>query len=258
MANATGSNSTLFRGLKLMQQVADSERGLSIAELVEAIGLPKPTIHRIATQLEEEGYLLRGPDKRFTVGHALKHFSLAVQANHAVGAPRHAILERLSQEVGETCNCTMLDGHRTVYFDRVEYNWPIKVDLHLGSRLPLHATASGKLFLAYMKPSERKRILSAAPLAQNTEQTITCSNELETQLKQIRKEGVGFDNEELIAGMVAVAVPVLNQNKRICFTVAAHAPTSRKSLQDLRDCVPALQKAAESLSAIYCMEERPG
>lgn len=238
-----------------MQQIAEASRGLSIAELVELIGLPKPTVHRIATQLEEEGYLLRGPDKRFVVGDALKKFALGIQANQAVGAPRHAILEKLSQEVGETCNCTMLDGHRTVYFDRVEYNWPIKIDLHLGSRLPLHATASGKLFLAFMKPSERKRLLQAAPLVKNTDQTITDLDVLEEQLKQIRKEGVGFDNEELLAGMVAISVPVFNQAKRICFTVAVHAPTSRKSLEDLRQCVPALRRAAEALTASYCEEE---
>lgn len=255
MANATGSNSTLFRGMKIMQQVAEANRGLSIAELVELIGLPKPTVHRIAIQLEEEGFLLRGPDKRFVVGAALKNFALNVQANHSVGAPRHAILEQLSQEVGETCNCTMLDGNRTVYFDRVEYNWPIKIDLHLGSRLPLHATASGKLFLAFMKPSERKRLLQAAPLSKNTEQTITSLDELEEQLKHIRKEGVGFDNEELLAGMVAISVPVFNPAKRICFTVAVHAPTSRKNLDDLRECIPALRRAAESLSASYCEEE---
>lgn len=255
MANATGSNSTLFRGMKIMQQIAEANRGLSIAELVELVDLPKPTVHRIATQLEEEGFLLRGPDKRFVVGSTLKKFALSVQANRSVGAPRHAILEQLSQEVGETCNCSMLDGHRTVYFDRVEYNWPIKVDLHLGSKLPLHATASGKLFLAYMKPSERKRILQATPLTQRTEQTITSLDALEAQLKLIRKEGVGFDNEELLTGMVAVSVPVFNLAKRICFTVAVHAPTNRKSLDDLREYVPALRRAAAALSASYCDHE---
>ena len=256
MANATGSNSTLFRGIKIMQQVAEANRGLSIAELVELINLPKPTVHRIATQLEKESFLLRGPDKRFVVGSALKNFALNIQANQSVGAPRHAILKQLSLEVGETCNCTMLDGNSTVYFDRVEYNWPIKVDLHLGSRLPLHATASGKLFLAYMRPSERRRLLKAAPLHKNTEQTITSLEELEEQLKLIRKEGVGFDNEELLAGMVAVAVPVFNPAKRICFTVAVHATTSRKKLDDLRECIPALRRAATALTASYCEDKR--
>ena len=255
MANAVGSNSTLFRGIAIMKLVADSIRGLSIAEIVELTGLAKPTVHRIAIQLEEEGYLQRGPDKRFAIGYKLKQFSLSILSNVAVGAPRHAILESLAEEIGETCNCAMLDGNHTVYFDRVECNWPIKVDLHLGSHLPLHATASGKLFLAYMRPKERSRLLNATTLTQNTEGTYVSPELLEPELKKIKKEGVSFDNEEFLSGMVAMAVPVFDQANRICFTVAVHAPTTRRDVNGLREFIPALQKAATALASYYCHDE---
>lgn len=235
-----------------MRTVAEAPRGLSIAELVEVTQLPKPTTHRIAVQLEDEGYLQRGPDKRFLVGNLLKSFSLSILSNASIGAPRHAILQALSDEVGETCNCTMLDGNHTMYFDRVECNWPIKIDLHPGSRLPIHATASGKLFLAYMKPRERRRLLTAAPLSRNTDRTIVSPELLEQELKKIKEEGVGYDNEELLTGMVAIAVPVFDKDNRICFTVAVHAPTSRKQLDDLRQYIPSLRRAAAALASSYC------
>ncbi len=250
---STNTNSALLRGIKIMREVARSQRGLSVAELMEVLELPKPTMHRIATQLEAEGYLQRNPvDKRFIIGSVLKELSLSVLANSSVGAPRHAILEALAEEVGETCNCTMLDGNHTVYFDRVECNWPVKINLHPGSRLPLHATASGKLFLAYMKPRERRRLLQAAPLSQNTPRTQTDPELLELELKQIKSDGVSYDNEELFTGMVAAAVPVFDQQRRICFTVAVHAPTARQQLEDLQQHIPALRKAADALAASYC------
>lgn len=256
MANATGSNSTLFRGMAIMQEIADSRRGLSISELVERVELPKPTVHRITSQLEEEGYLQRNPtDKRFLLGNALREFSLSVLSNTSVGAPRHAILAALSEEIGETCNCTILDGNHTVYFDRVESNWPIKINLHPGSKLPIHATASGKLFLAHMTPRDRKRLLQAAPLTRNTERTVVSPEKLEEELKEIKKEGVGYDNEEFLTGMVAVAVPVFDKKNRICFTVAVHAPTTRKTLDDLRQFIPSLRKAASALASSYCSAE---
>ncbi len=256
MANTTGSNSTLFRGMAIMQRIADSKRGMSISELVETVELPKPTVHRITTQLEEEGFLQRNPtDKRFLVGNNLKEFSLSVLSNESVGAPRHAILKALSEEIGETCNCTILDGNNTVYFDRVESNWPITINLHPGSKLPIHATASGKLFLAHMTPRDRKRLLNAAPLSQNTEKTIVSPELLEEQLKAIKKEGVGYDNEEFLEGMVAIAVPVFNKKNRICFTVAVHAPTARKTLDDLREYIPSLRNAASALASSYCTAE---
>jgi len=236
--------------------VTEAPRGISISELVELTSLAKPTVHRITLQLETEGYLQRSPiDKRFVIGNKLKEFSLTILSNASVGAPRHAILEALSEEIGETCNCTMLDGNHTVYFDRVECNWPIKINLHPGSRLPIHATASGKLFLAHMKPRERKRLLEAAPLSRNTERTVVSPELIEEELKKIKKEGVGYDNEEFLTGMVAIAVPVFDKSNRVCFTVAVHAPTTRKRLDDLRQYIPSLRKAAAALASSYCTAE---
>ena len=107
-------NSTLLRGLAIMQAVANSSRPLSIADLVTELGLAKPTVHRIASQLEEANYLQRNPsDKRFVIGNQLKDFSTSILSNISIGAPRRAILEALSNEIGETCNCTMLDGYNT-------------------------------------------------------------------------------------------------------------------------------------------------
>lgn len=256
MSKPDGTNSALLRGMLVMQQVADAPRGISIAGLVEATGLPKPTIHRIAVQLEAEGYLQRSPvDKRFVIGKKLQEFSLSILSNASVGAPRHAILEALSEEIGETCNCTMLDGSHTVYFDRVECNWPIKINLRPGSRLPLHATASGKLFLAHMNKRERRRLLEAAPLSRCTERTVVSPDLIEEELKKIKKEGVGYDNEEFLSGMVAIAVPVFDKSNRVCFTVAAHAPTTRMQLDDLRQYIPSLRKAAIALASSYCDAE---
>ena len=256
MTKSDSTNSALLRGMSIMQKVADAPRGISIAELVELTSLAKPTVHRITLQLETEGYLQRSPiDKRFVIGNKLKEFSLTILSNASVGAPRHAILEALSEEIGETCNCTMLDGNHTVYFDRVECNWPIKINLHPGSRLPIHATASGKLFLAHMKPRERKRLLEAAPLSRNTERTVVSPELIEEELKKIKKEGVGYDNEEFLTGMVAIAVPVFDKSNRVCFTVAVHAPTTRKRLDDLRQYIPSLRKAAAALASSYCTAE---
>jgi len=254
-SNSDTPNSTLLRGLAIMNAVANSTRPLAISDLVSELGLAKPTVHRIASQLEEENYLQRNPsDKRFVVGNKLKEFSTSILSNISFGAPRRAILEALSNEIGETCNCTMLDGYHTVYFDRVERNWPIKINLHPGSKLPLHATASGKLFLAHMKKGDRNRILDAAPLAESTKHTITSTDELKEQLKMIKKQGIAFDNEEFIDGMIAIAVPVFDSKNRICFTVAVHAPTTRQTIESLSEYIPSLHHAADALADSYCSE----
>jgi len=244
---------TILRGLAMLEQVAQAQRPISATEIIEKINLPKPTVNRILLQLEEEGYLQREPIKRrYLPGPRSQQMVLSVMSNEALGAPRHSILQALSDEIGETCNCTILDGNQTVYFDRVEANWPYRIQLPVGTRLPLHCTASGKLFLAYMKPKQRQRLIDAAPLKRYTDRSITDPDLLLKELEKIKQDGVGIDDQEFMDGMVAISVPVINANNDICFTLAVHAPTVRKSLESLRQYLPSLRKAAAAMASSYC------
>ncbi len=240
----------------MLEQVAKAQRPIYATEIIEKLGLPKPTVNRILSQLEEAGFLQREPvKKRYVPGPRAKNIVLSIMSNEDLGAPRHSILQSLSDEIGETCNCTILDGDQTVYFDRVEANWPYRIQLPVGSRLPLHCTASGKLFLAYMNSRQRKRLINAAPLKRHTDRTITSPELLAAELKKIKQEGVGIDNEELMPGMVAISVPVFNEKNEICFTVAVHAPSIRKPLEVLRQYLPALRNAAAAMRVTYCKKQ---
>jgi len=253
MATEKQNHPTILRGLIVLGKVVQAQRPISATDLIEELDLPKATANRILQQLEEEGLLQREPvNRRYMPGPRTRDMALGVMSNQALSAPRHAILQALSDEVGETCNCTMLDGDHTVYFDRVEANWPYRIQLPVGSKLPLHCTSSGKLFLAHMQPRIRQRLIDAAPLKRFTDRTITDPELLAKELKRIKGDGIGIDNEEFMAGMVAVAVPVFNAANEICFTVAVHAPAVRKPLEALRQYVPALRRAAAAMAATYC------
>ena len=173
---------------------------------------------------------------------------MAALKNSANRAERHAVLRGLVEEIGETCNFTILDGDEIVYLDRVEAHWPLRLMLAPGSHVPLHCTASGKLFLALMPAPRRRRLLAAAPLKRLTRNTITDKDRLLHELERIRAEKIGTDNEEFLAGLTAVAVPVPDARQRILATVAVHAPTSRMSIAKARTHVPALRRAAAKLA----------
>ena len=247
---------TVLRGFAVLEKVVEAQRPISASDLIEELGLPKPTVHRLLQQLEDEGLLQREPiNKRYLPGARAHELAFGLATHKVFGAPRHAILRSLSDEIGETCNCTMLDGDSIIYFDRVETNWPFRVQLPVGTHLPLHCTASGKLFLAYMNSTQRKRLITAAPLARHTEKTITDPDLVLENLKLVKQEGIGVDDEENLAGMVALAVPVMNSKKEICFTIAVHAPKIRKSLEELRQYLPSLKRAAAAMTTHYCDDE---
>lgn len=244
---------TILRGLIVLETVVKAMRPISATDIIEQLDLPKPTVNRILKQLEEAGLLQREPiNRRYLPGSRTRDLVFDVMSNKALGGPRHAILKELSEEIGETCNCTMLDRDHTIYFDRVEANWPYRIHLPIGSQLPLHCTASGKLFLAFMDQRRQDGLLTPSVFKRYTNRTITDPELLRTELKSIEQTGVGIDDEEFMIGMVAIAVPVFNVANEVCFTIAVHAPKVRKSLEALRQYLPALKHAATAMADVYC------
>ena len=145
------------RALLLLETIAKAEEPPTLNQLMAAIGLPKATTHRFVALLERLGFVQRATDGRhYEVGHRLLALSLEGMRRSFDLAPRRVILSALVKETGETCNITMLDGERLIYLDRVESDWPLQFRLTVGSRVPLHCTASGKLFLSLAPSSLRK------------------------------------------------------------------------------------------------------
>lgn len=255
MSSENVTQSTLIRGFMLLETIMKADKPLTSTYLAEDLDLPKATVHRIAQQLEEEGLLQREPNgKRFIGGLRLRRLASAVLSNSVMTASRHMILQSLSEKINETCNLTALDGNEIIYLDRVESNWPFRIHLPVGSHLPLHCTATGKLFLANMKPVWRQRYLKVVSLKKHTNKTIINIGDLKVQLKQIVKEGVGYDIGEYLDGMIALAVPVKNQGGEVCFAIAVHAPSARIGIEELKEYLPDLNEAAMKISELECQE----
>lgn len=240
------------RALLLLEIIANADGPLSLNELMAVAGLPKATAHRFVTLLEELGFVRRTLNtKRYEVGHRLTSLAVRVMGHSLRSAPRRAILTALVNEVGETCNLNMVDGLQMIYLDRVESDWPLQYRLEIGSHVPLHCTASGKLFLSLAPASLRQMLYRSGPLERYTPRTITNPAELEIALEKIRKTGVGTDNEEFIEGMTATSVPVRDSKGKICAAVAVHGPISRLPFSRALAVVPALKKAASAIEKTF-------
>jgi len=242
------AGSAALRSLAVMEFVANSERSVSLTEIMLAVHLPKPTVFRILTTLEEAGMLLREPDaKRYVPGERLAILAGNVLLHSPHRSARRAILEELVERVGETCNLTIPNGHLVMYLDRVESAWPLRINLHAGSKVPLYASASGKLFLAHSPKRMRDRLLTNAPLIAHTKNTLTTLRQLELEFTSIRRSGYAVDNEEYLAGICCLAVPVTNDQDRVVAAVAVHGPVSRMSVSQAIEFLPTLREAAEQI-----------
>lgn len=242
-----------LRLVSLLEHVASRDQLHTLQGLAEATGLPKPTLHRMLQQLEAAGLLQReGDGRHWSVGSRLRRLAENLLLNSSLHGARHQVLRRLVDEVGESCNITAMSGGEVVYLDRVETAAPLRFYLQPGSRVPVHCSASGKVFLAQMAPAQRQRLLGAAALEACTPRTLTDLAALEQELQRVQREGCAFDDEEFLPGLVcaAVAVPTLRPGDRSSLCVAVQGPAVRMSRERLQALLPALRGAAESLAQL--------
>jgi DNA-binding IclR family transcriptional regulator len=160
---------------------------------------------------------------------------------------RRAILQRLTEEIGETCGIAVPNGAEMIYYDRVQTDWPLQIHLQVGSHTPSWCTASGKLYLSSLPKHRRQRLINELSLTRYTRNTIVDVDALETELQHIKTSRLGTDNEEFVDGMVACAVPVNNSSGTLCACLFTHAPVIRKSLDSLLGYTAQLQSAAQEL-----------
>ena len=235
------STSSSERSLRLLSVLAHQGRPMSLAELIEALNLPKATVHRMCMQLMECGFVSRDLNERdFVVGPALRKLALDTLNHGSLRGLRHEVLAGLVAQVGETCNFTTLDGAGVLYLDRVE----------VGAHVPLHCTASGKLFLAFMSAKQREAMLRTLDLQPITEHSIATVEALRKECNIIRERGYAFDREEFVLGLVAIAIPVRDASGEVRAALAVHAPAARMPLEKALQRLPALYVAAERMTAL--------
>ncbi len=246
----------VVKAFAVIEVILSAGRPLSLPELAEGLGRPKQTVHRTAKQLEQNGFLYREPLRdRYAIGPKLFAISRDVMGWCLRYAPRHAALGRLVDQLGETCNVGILDGDEVLYIDRVESNFPLRAELQPGSRVPIHCTGLGKLFLANLPGRTRKRVLERIVLTRHTDNTLTDIDALEADCADIRSRGYAINNEEFHDGIISVAVPIHADNSRVISGLAVHAPAARMSVEQAVATVPVLQSFATEIAEDFLSDD---
>lgn len=242
--------SSITRVLEIIEAVASAQAPLTPSALAEYLDIPKASAHRLVQTLEKEGFLQFGLRGGLLPGDRLHRTAVDILRSGQHKALRQAILRQLSDEIGETCGLSIPDGLDMLYFDRVQTNWPLQINLPVGTRTPLWCTASGKLYLASLPDERLQRILPRLPIQRMARNTLTDLSALRDDLARIRDEGMATDSEEFIDGMVACAVPVRDARGELSACLFTHAPVIRCSMEALLAFVPRLRLAAKELEAI--------
>ncbi|MEU9734797.1 IclR family transcriptional regulator [Streptomyces sp. NPDC048002] len=238
------------KAISLLLALGDGARGSTgVSELARRAQMSKSTAFRLLGMLERNGVVERaGTDYR--LGERLHHLGRAV---HAPGSEsvRDALLPFLSdlyETTRETVHLAVLNGTQVVYLAKLYGHRHAPVPSRIGGQLPAHATAVGKVLLAYDAQAAEQAL--SGPLRSFTERTVTDPDVLAAELHAIRRTGIAFDNEEYRPGLACVAAPVLNRSGR---AVAAMSVAGRFGQIDPRALSAHVRRGAAAASRVAAM-----
>jgi len=248
-----GETSSTLKAFAVLELLVRAGRAVTLSELMQATELPKPTLHRTLALFEEAGFLNREPGGRaYIIGDRLSRFGLDVLRNDAAATERRMVLRRVVSEISESCNLAVMHKGSLIYLDRIEANWPLRLQIPIGGvAMPPHCCASGKLLLAHLPVADRQRLLEIMALERFTLRTITDRQVLASEMDRIVTAGYAVDNEEYVLGVACVAVPVRNRHGEIVAALAVQGATARLPLMSAIEFVPQLQAAAADIGSTF-------
>lgn len=239
---------TNLRTLLILEVIGRSDQAMTATEINDEIGLPKQTVHRLVATLEKEGFLNRElGGKRYRPSRRLRLMGAGLLHASRFHITRHQVLQTVASTVKEAVNYVVPEESGMHYLDRIDTDWPFRIQLPVGTNVPFHCTASGKCFMASLSKSARKKFVTGLNLEKLTDRTFTDPHALLAELETVAKRGYAIDDEEFMKGMRAIAVPVTDNTGRFVAALAFHGPSQRLSVSVMKERCHVLLAGAQTL-----------
>jgi IclR family pca regulon transcriptional regulator len=239
---------SLAKGLTVLQAMAQANHPMTLSGIARAASTSNATATRICHTLTQMGFIDRDEQRRFFLTPRI--LSLGHSAVCSMGWRNVAqhYLERLSFDLKETVNLSVMDGFELIYIARVNTDRILPFDLQLGSRLPVYCTSMGKALVAFSPPEMIEQVLENVNFAPLTHRTITDREQYMAELEKVRAKGYAVNDEELSVGLRSVAAPVLDSQGWSQAAINIAVPTTRYSLGRLEsELAPAVVRTAREI-----------
>lgn len=237
--------------LDLLEQFHGEVDELGVTELSKRLKLHKNNVFRLLATLESRNYIEQNKvTENYRLG--LKTLELGQTFIKQMGLLRQSkpLLEALVANCNETTYVSILKDFNIVYLDVVETDMTVRVVPRVGSRLPAHCTAAGKVQIAYMSDEELETYLPNKELQKFTPNTITDRDTLKKHLKVVAEQGFALDDEELDIGVKCVSAPIRDYTRRIIGAVSISGPSMRFSAERVKnELIPLVLKSGDEISA---------
>jgi IclR family pca regulon transcriptional regulator len=251
---------SLEKGFRVLESFAATQPELTLAEAARRADLDNATAFRLLNTLVSLGYVDRVPGtRRFRLTLKCLDLGFNAVARMELRERVRPVLRSLVGEVNEAASVGVLDGTDAVYVERVQAGLVrLGVDVHIGSRTPAYCSALGLAILASLPRAEQTRVLDLAPRPRLTPRTVTDKRAILRRLSSARDAGYVVVDQEITAGLRALAAPILDPDGRSIAAVSVVAPVIRMPVEEfvkrtaapVRDAARTIGRAIQAGGAV--------
>ena len=218
----TSISGTIEKALDVLFHLHEAGSPLGVTTIARTLGMPKSSVHRLLSTLARRELVEQNERGQYQIGVGLMALGLGVLAREPVAVAAHPVLERAAAEVGETFFLVVARAGRLIVLDKAEGNGFLRAAPQVGTSVPVHATAVGKLYLLHAPeqvqlagalmenhPSKNKQVFETAQLPRYTDNTLIEWSDLQCELERVRRQGWASNLDEWQSGLSVLAAPVL-------------------------------------------------
>lgn len=238
----------LAKGLAVIRAFARDHAALSLSDVARTANIPAATARRCLLTLEDLGYVTRS-GRTFLLRPKVLELGAAYLESINIEQITKTHLEELARTTADSAALCVLDGTDIVYVARTSVRTLLRLEAHVGSRFPAHATSMGRVLLAGLSPERLNRYFEHAKLEALTERTVTDPAKLRGLIQDCRRLGYAAVEDELAYGVIALAVPVVDHQQRVVAALNSSSHSRRTTRARLvRERLAMLQEASREIS----------
>lgn len=239
----------LAKGLAVIRAFTRDHSALTLSEVAAFARMPAATARRCLLTLEELGYVMRR-GRSFLLRPKVLELGAAYLESMDIEHLTKTHLEELARQTGDSAALTVLDGNDIVYVARTSVRTLVRLEAHVGSRFPAHVTSMGRVLLAGLPPERLDHYFRTQQFQALTDRTVTDQRKVRQLIEDCRRAGYSAVEDELAYGVVAVAVPVFDQQGRVVAALNSSSHSRRTTKAKLvRERLAMLQQASRQITA---------
>lgn len=248
--SARSGTQAIERAIAVLECLSASEASLALTEIARRVGLSASTTHRLLRALAHAGYV----DQDHSTEQYGLGLGVAVLGQRAIERSGYQlarpVLAALSERTGESASLGVRRGAEVVVLDRVAGPAPLRFDHPAGAELAVHASAMGKVLLAFSKTSITDEVRALATLERFTARTIVDRVALAAELVDVSERGYATNNEERYDGVSGIAAPVRSSSGSAHAAVGLQGPSIRLTPLALAGFARLVESAAIEVAAL--------